>query len=412
MNLVFGMLSTLLTVTTAYDGIWIPGTSLPRGLCSSAIGYHNNSIYLIGGEKTGSQRSLLEYNVLQNNFTDFGEFYLPQSDAIYYGRKESQHYTQIDHYLYIIDSNSLFRFDLKNKSYDSDWNGVTLPSGSSDGCLASSDELLFIIGGSYGGSVNALNMSNMSWITNISSTIMGRDRLSCIVHPIRKRLFAIGGSGMRSIESLYIGDDQDISTQIWEYLEGSLSDAGPYGYGVHSPSKRSAVYEDDIWVFGGYNYRDMGGRKWYNFEADIAIIDTLSGAVSDGGSVGYGSFGLAPIVFNDFMYVFGGCWSWINDDDGSSNNDEFKATSHTKFSDLLATRAPTNVPTTAIPTIGTDSPTGYPTVSPVTSSPSGSPTTAAPTTGTPTDSPTTAAPTVATDTPTTSTPTTGTNAPT
>eukprot|EP01083_Nonionella_stella_P136935 416805_1 len=101
-------------------------------------------------------------------------------------------------------------------------------------------------------------MSNMSWISNISSTIMGRDRLSCIVHPIRKRLFAIGGSSMRSIESLYIGDDQDISTQIWEYLEVSLSDAGLYG--VHSPSKRSAVYEDDIWVFGGYNYRDMGGR--------------------------------------------------------------------------------------------------------------------------------------------------------
>eukprot|EP01083_Nonionella_stella_P004018 11552_1 len=94
MNLVFVMLSTLLKVTTSYDGIWNVGTSIPRGLCAGAIGYHNNSIYLLGGASTSSHRSLLVYDLMINNFTDYGEFYLPLSDKISYQQGETSFHTQ------------------------------------------------------------------------------------------------------------------------------------------------------------------------------------------------------------------------------------------------------------------------------------------------------------------------------
>eukprot|EP01083_Nonionella_stella_P108687 316296_1 len=404
MNLVFGMLSTLLTVTTPYDGIWNVGTSIPRGLCEGAIGYHNNSIYLLGGAGTSYHRSLLVYDLMINNFTDYGEFYLPLSDKISYRQEASSFYTQLDHYLYTIDSNSLFRFDLKNNSYDHNWNDIPFyvyndGSDIDKGCLASTTNLIFLISRYQ---VNALNLSSMSWLSNMSSMIESRSEIACIVHPIRKRLYAIPG-WIPSIESLYIGDDQDITTQTWALLQGSFLDISRRW----DAGSRAVVYGDDIWVIGGYTpYKSCGYKKeCYAFTPKIAIIDTLTEEVRFGGSL-YSAYGISPIVVNDFMYVFGGC------DYHYTSSDTLRRATAMRYADLLATREPTSTPTTGAPTVATGEPTGPPTDVPTTALPTDAPTTAAPTTGTPTDAPTTATPTEATDTPTTYAPTEGTSAPT
>eukprot|EP01083_Nonionella_stella_P158892 517672_1 len=149
-----------------------PSLTMPRSVGFSAVGWHNNTIVIIGSHSYSAPRQMMTYNIHTNRFIDYGETYVPQS--IQCG---GQAYAQMHGVLYMIYGAKVLIYDMKTEEFTEDWKNVRLPDPSDttgSGCLALSELFLYVVGGyrvMYGAldALNVLDLTTYTWIPNTPS---------------------------------------------------------------------------------------------------------------------------------------------------------------------------------------------------------------------------------------------------
>eukprot|EP01084_Bolivina_argentea_P107497 192194_1 len=266
---------------------------LPRAFTGGAIGYHNDTIFLLGQDE-----SLVEYIISKNNITDHGAA-LPTD---LYGN--SQFYTQIDETLYMIDPLifAISSYDLNTNVFNYE---AFVPIGRTKQCLAGVANNLFVLGGythktTYS-NFQIFNISSQEWSSG-PDMLYNRHGFTCNVHPITEELYAIAGFETQltknpvqryyrsEIEKINISSIKNITNEAWIQLPQPLFP----GYQV-----RSVVFEDYIFVIGGL-YND-------NKRIHIQSINCVTGEVTtEAAFLNYGVSKAGAIIANELLYVFGG----------------------------------------------------------------------------------------------------------
>eukprot|EP01083_Nonionella_stella_P099702 280336_1 len=387
----------MLIVSTA---AWIQsGVTLPRIGAGMAVGYFNNSIYLLGSQ--GFPYQFVEYPIGQT-FIDHGETYF--TTGLYDG---TQYYYQNGNILYMIDrfdvsvdeGTTLCTFNLETKEFTKYWNSITLQYTTVTNCVASTDSYLFIVGGcdpgctdgcgvyTYGCQRNIVQIltlvgsNRLTWMSNTPTMNRARTAFSCVIHPSTNTLYAIGGhrgkaaEGVydwggkdyyRTIEKLYIGGN--IPSQSWQYTRGNLS--------LPAQETRAVVYGDIIYVIGGWFFNNYITRLTVDH-----LIDVVTGDVSVLASTHYELHKTAAIIHGNRLYAFGGdnrnTWIYYDLPTFDPTNNPSKPPSNTPSqspsdspsksptkSPSALTEAPTNDPSSSPSNNPSESPSGVPSASP------------------------------------------------
>eukprot|EP01083_Nonionella_stella_P092765 259795_1 len=338
---------------------WIVGNpSFPRVFSAAAIGFWNNSIFILGGYAAADAQStglkqFVEYNLVNSSIMDHGANYFSQS---IFGI--GQFYHQQHNYLYMIDpfSQTLCMLDLSatTKELQSNWNSVTIPHNvNAYGCLVGNDEYLFIVGGDstvgYGDYVDylqILQLSPLQWLSNTPSLNSGRRSAACIIHESSGFLYAIGGFGgpglIKEIEKVNIANILSNSWQITSELIYSADGA------------RAILYDSDyILVFGGWRAFSPHVANEY-----IQIIDTKTDTVSLSSSTLHFPVETATVIkIENKMYKFGGstdAWVYTNQWETYHINTD------------SPTQPPSTYPTTGLPSLSpSQSPSNLPSSAPI-----------------------------------------------
>eukprot|EP01084_Bolivina_argentea_P253855 426577_1 len=280
---------------------WTTATStLPRADARAAIGHYNQSIFILGG--TNYRFQLTEYNIVNDKFIDYGTSVLGDHT---YG--SGQFYTQINNILYIINVGgaSLSTFDTTTKIFTPNYNDVTIPIAvDTTSCLASTNDgsYLFVVGGGPNSSpltsLQIFNMQSNTWLSNTPAMQTQRSKFSCIVHPTKNELYAIGGINgtnvpwLNSVEVLNVNHASlnNIEFQTWRYIDDNL---------LHPISaSRAVMVGNDILVIGGGNSD--------GYVDDIQIINAITYQISSGGFMNYAIMEETVIVVDNTIYIFGG----------------------------------------------------------------------------------------------------------
>ena len=279
---------------------------------------------LSGGESYGYQ--VVEYDIATNTFVDHGNNVLG-TDTYGYG----VFYTQYDaKRVFTIRPDGRYIYVLNLETLQYSYSGAYTPTDVNDeGCIASSNvtEALYITGG-YSSSgistVQVYSLSSSSWLSSIPSMNYARGEHGCIVEPTNLRLYAIGGYGDATIESIDITNIQNVN---WKTFDSTLSNS----YSARYPGVASV--EGLIYIFGG-GY------------TTVHVIDTATSSLSvHSETLPYGAYGTATVAVGNVIYGFGGV-----------NRDEwfyYEATTPSP------TAAPTDSPSRSPSAAPTASPTPY-----------------------------------------------------
>ena len=293
----------------------ISSTVLPTVNYDQAVGYYNNTIFLLGGNDGYDNRwTIIEYDINNDQFTT-----LTDSLPTYILGTNTKYFTQIENILYIqkyydIEA-AFYTFDLKTKIFTT--LNITFPSSlqNSGNCITSQSGFIFVVGGLdypiYSDELNIYNTYNNSWLSPSLPTLKtARYGLACAIN--NHKLYAIGGSWdygiltrdetptLNTIERLYMGENlADIYSQQWQYIDNLPQER---------TSARALVYGNDILVIGGTN------ASWIDNDTccvstafkQIIVIDTVTDSVSVGGNLKHEVFRAASIIVNGKGYVFGG----------------------------------------------------------------------------------------------------------
>eukprot|EP01084_Bolivina_argentea_P046115 84899_1 len=340
-------------------------TSLPRNDYEMACGYYNQSIYLLGGYENGKQ--LIEYNILSAQMIDHGitALAIQPNESISRFSQMSQFYTQKGDTLYMLneDENKLFSFELKTKLMDSYWNNIDVPgSVIHSACLTLADTHLFIVGGSYRSGSTSFEFKMLDFKSNIwtseSELYVQRADHACIIHPVRKELYAIGGYKTNvDLEHVYLQSVERINIENVDQ-----NDWNWFGDLLHKTSGGRAIifnrFDDIILVFGGFYYDSTDSYRTVINE--VQVIDCISGTVTSGGFLDYAVYGSSVIIVDSIFYMFGGM--------RGSHTGSFSSHSINSWQYLnLQTQQPTNQPTTnptSLPSDNTINPSISPTNDP------------------------------------------------
>eukprot|EP01083_Nonionella_stella_P029483 81147_1 len=308
--------------TMPYDyNNWIePNQTMPRDVYQAAVGYDsiNSRIWIIGSSTITMQgstftlepRQLISYDIDSDLFTDYNATALSHPVS---GRGDF--YTQIDDILYMIDTSGtkLSTFNVKTAQFTYYYQNIDIPLtvdtyGESDGCLASIDDALFVLGGGHGNVykyeyVQVLNLTSSTWIYSPDIAYLNEGRLftSCVVHPYNNALYVIGGYNRSletaTIEKLYVGDLAQISQYSWEFIE-SLPHPMLF--------LRSVVYGNDIVSVGGKS-------NWpYEQSDEVFVIDVRADTVRLSGFMAFDCRYAGFIVTPHVLYSFGGMTMSLN----------------------------------------------------------------------------------------------------
>eukprot|EP01084_Bolivina_argentea_P095337 171427_1 len=355
---------------------WIQSsTSLPRPDSNMAIYHFDDLIILMGGFSYPYQ--WLAYNISDNTFKDRGSNVLMSKFDIY---GNSQYYTQINHTFYFITTTSMiYQYDL----IIDDFNDVAqIPTDklvSSYGCLAATNDLLFVVGGIepvqgnkglYSNTLRIYNISSHEW-TIRSNMSTARAKHSCVVDPIRNRLYVIAGTNdpngintLASVDRIAIDTIYSANWNFWANLR----------YGVIY--SRAIYYADSIIVIGGA-FLPLPLLE----TTAVQIVDCInSQKISNSVSLTYGIYGTAAIIANNKIYAFGGADSisrvdtWQYTDLHTSAPTNEPTVSPSIYPSYSPSKIPTNNPTSVFTNKPTVSPSIYLTYSP-TKNPSDNPST-------------------------------------
>ena len=285
---------------------WISSRGMPRSDTSIAVGYHNSSIFILGGMK--HQHQLTEFHLNTETFTDLGSSALPTAVWGY-----GQYYTQMEEVLYMIEPQGRWinTFNLKTQKFTE--NSISIPINvGSGGCLTSSliNKQLYIIGGELTPLTIQLPFDNNA-IVNTNGDIFGRfsgieeqlyengiQSLSCIVHPTNSDiLFSFGGRDgqgdlVDAILKMEIQSNNDLTAVK------SLSYPNEIGVG-----SKAVIYDEDIIIVGGKRYDELEGYH-YNLN-DVRFLNPATDEVTLGDAMPYPSSGLAVISVDNKLFVFG-----------------------------------------------------------------------------------------------------------
>eukprot|EP01083_Nonionella_stella_P290048 986940_1 len=343
MTMVLSAVLAIASTSSDYNNWTAPSSpTLPRPADSAAVGYDSttNRIWLVGSYDPYKfvSHQLMSYDIDSAVFTNYSATALSHPVE-----GQGDYYTQIGDILYMIDptGNKLSTFNVNTAQFAYYYQNIDIPhTVFDDGCLASIDDALFVLGGyentSYKNakSVQILDLTTSTWIVSpeVGYLSEGRVWASCIVHPYNNALYAIGGcystdgyGARQPIEKLYVGDLAHISQYDWESIDslpGALRDL------------RSLVYGNDIVSIGGYN-SDNSGRN------EVFVIDVTSDTVRLAGHAAFDCLRAGSIVVDNVLYSFG----------GYPNEKRFQYLEMHSLAPTIVTLTPTTgTPTTGEPT--------------------------------------------------------------
>ena len=193
-----GFVSITMLILSTIRAQWISSDELTLPLLNvyrSAVGYYNDTITFLGGAKGWSPYSPGPNKVIEFNISDYSFHTL--SDGIITGNVYgfSDYFTQIDSILYMIRPSLTYiqTYDLSTKSFTSNY--ISIPDGmDSHPCLASTDDELYVIGGSNSEHlVKILSLSSSEWTDGPSMKYERAYWIACVVSSDNKNLYAIGG---------------------------------------------------------------------------------------------------------------------------------------------------------------------------------------------------------------------------
>eukprot|EP01084_Bolivina_argentea_P217686 369549_1 len=334
---------------------WIESNQNIRADHNMAVGVWNNTINILFGETYPQQKTTYS----KTDGIVFDSETALNHTVLGYG----QFYTQINNILYLINGHggseqnlidTISTYNIHNNQFI--LNAYVIKQQvSTTACIASTTDLLFVVGGKYYGTfetcgtgcirnlVQILNLNTNTW----TQTYMQepREALSCVVHPIVNALYAVAGndgsSDVPTIERKILDDN----SSTWQYTTGVLM--------TSMANTRCVVYDKYIYIIGGYS----GGILSSNTYSDtVYIIDVKTNTVSAGDKLAYKVQGAAVIVVGNIIYAFGG------------NNNKFKITTglSTFMYHVLPTPTPTLDPTLVPTKYPTTEPTLFPTLYPTT----------------------------------------------
>ena len=275
-----------------------------------AVGYYDDTIWLIGGDE--NSYALNAYSVNDNTHSTIDpNVTWPVSVDDY-----SQGYIQIGHMVYMTDGkyyeedpdyHYLGSFNLLTREYNRFWQYLELPANGECiyGCFTGNEETMYYIGGRRGYDYQThfkttmiLNVSNRSWSSGPQMNER-RGYFSCIISSNMK-LYAIGGyqgdsTNTDTIE--YIPTD-NIHQNTWEYTLTTM-DETLYG-------TRAVSYFDTIFVIGGaiIPNGEIAQKR-------VHIIDTTTDIVTlSDDYLEIAVFSPGIILLDHTIYALGGAYQW------------------------------------------------------------------------------------------------------
>ena len=247
-----------------------------------------------GGHPKANQ--LMEYDILNDNFTDYGMSYLHENMSNYDGEYGTGiYFTQINSTtLYTIrgvSGTKINVYDLPSLSYRD--LGTTIPKHAGDSaCISSSttpSHQLYITGGeAFGASLQILSINSMEWTSNPNPPSMNNNRSAhgCIIS--NDKLWAFGGYETNSVEAV---NTTDITNENWQII-GNLS-CNRTEFGV-------TEVDGVIYIVGG---QCSDGAVSDN----VQTIDTTTNAINVyEHSLPHAVYGMPVMVIDYTIYGFGG----------------------------------------------------------------------------------------------------------
>eukprot|EP01083_Nonionella_stella_P040377 109621_1 len=355
------------------------GKCLLRDDDEMAVGVWEGVVYLIAGYY--NPRQVAAYTIATQTWNDIGKNVLSHDVA---GR--GQYYTQQGTVVYVINrmtGNTFSTYNLLSNQFTEDWGSTTYGKFDRDvsyrGCLASTSQYLYVVGGgntdgtTYLKNVQMLNIATKQWMSSPPDMKTARGSGACIVH--NDYLWAIAGyktnTWIKSVERII---ETDIASNTWSYTD-DLS--------VGLSTSRVAAQYDTLYVIGGFD-GNAPTDYMHLIDADTGVVSLSSHSLPS--TIAWGS----PVIWDSVLYNFGGDsvdnsrWHYYPLP-GSNSPSKAPSKSPTKQPSISPSSHPTGSPTqfptsnpTASPTqFPTSNPTTTPTDSPMqfpTSNPTGSPT--------------------------------------
>ena len=306
----------VLAVICSVDPInsqWITNSnSLPFENSEMAVGYHQNTIYLIGGYsgRSGqSDTSLILYDINSEEYSYNRSFFSTSFSS------ESQFWAQIGTKLYVrASSEAICIFHLDSRQMNCNWDAPPM-SRRNDACIAISNDgqYLYNLGGqNYSTTFHTvvpidllqiLNLSDGTW--NITGPKMQEPRgmFSCIVSS-NNALYAAGGVGFdfdqedpEWLDTIEFISTTEIYTQSWEYVQGTFN--------LGFSQTRMIAHGNYVYIFGGY--QDLTGDKASHLVYTInTVTNRLTVGLAPMANALEGKYNVAPIIVDGTIYVFGG----------------------------------------------------------------------------------------------------------
>eukprot|EP01084_Bolivina_argentea_P192728 330785_1 len=271
---------------------FVKNASLPHKDCCMATGYHNGSIFILGG---GSYRfQLTEYDIMNNNVIDYGQnlSYSVGGSLTKWG----QYYVQINHLLYIVSSVNTDRFiifNMKTKISEEyiPYTHFYSYTGYSRGCITSYKEVIFVLN-QY--KCYQFNVTDAGLSTYCVPRDEERYEPGCqYVHDYRY-LYVFGGNdyygeALNTVERTTISQFNAGSGISWQYTDDLLQ---------ATKWTKSVLYNSNIFVIAGLS---NGGAS--NL---VQRIDGLTGSVTSAGFIDIAVYLHAAILTDGVSYLFGG----------------------------------------------------------------------------------------------------------
>eukprot|EP01084_Bolivina_argentea_P293865 505522_1 len=304
---------------------WIYGGDiLPRSGLGMGAAYFNNTIYIFGGWGAWDQLVTVNAASIGNNvYDDKGQYVL---ESGFYSSPQS--YAQIydTSIVYYLDNFRLIIYDLLHQNeIDRIW-APQYSAISEETCVTFGDDILYLSGSHFydDHTVQAYNITNQKWITNIPNMQKARYSHSCVFDSVNGKLWVIGGENDNwqddevsiSVETISV---DNIFAQQWEQSDSLI---------VETYLMNSVYYEEYIVIMGGFDVLN-----------NVQIISCNTGYVFMLGSLNYPVYNAASLLVNDRLYMFGGRFVYGND---QFNTFQYLDISINYITSLEPTQSPTH----------------------------------------------------------------------
>eukprot|EP01083_Nonionella_stella_P119344 356677_1 len=278
---------------------WIMGSEPVRINFGRVVGSYNDTIFLLGGQM--ALYGIQKFQTTTKRFTYRDDNALPL-----YTKAFGQGWTQKEHIIYFTQTESkLAMYRMDTEQYISNWMDVPIDIGV-DACLASSNDHLFVVGGSYSSTssptfhnkLQIFSLSTLQWTNNASSMNTARTTAACIV--ANDYLWVFGG-----LESWPYALSNIISTNeriglinithnawtasVWVFVEPLTKNL---------EGLRAVVHKDIIYI--------IGGATGANSSDIVHLMDTKTGAITGTDTLPFKTVYSSPILVDDILYVFAG----------------------------------------------------------------------------------------------------------